>query len=426
MKYLIPVENLPAFDFKKFKKLTPLIYEKTIRLSRKIKGKKVVHINSVSYGGGVAEMLRSQIPLENSLGLNSLWYTLSAPLKFFNITKKIHNLLQGKKAKLSENEKKYYLNWISTKAGKDFCYILEKESPDILIIHDPQPLPLISLLSKSKKQPRIILRLHLDLSTPEKNTLKFLKKFILRYNSVILSHPDYKFSWLDSNKVEIIYPAINPFSVKNRPMKLSQAKEILFTLGVHSDKPIISQVSRFDPWKDPLGAIQSYYLAKREIPNLCLILAGIFFATDDPEAKKIFKEVKKHTEGDPDIYLFSDPYQLKNVSNDLFINAVYTISTVVLQKSIREGFGLTVTEAMWKKKPVIGGETKGISLQITHNKNGFLVKTPYEAADYIVKLFKDKKLRKRIGEYAHKTVKEKFLISRLILDHLRIYRNVRC
>jgi len=422
MKYLVPVKNLPILNFKKFKKLTPLIYQRAIRLGKKIKGKKIVHINSVSYGGGVAEMLRSQIPLENSLGLNSLWYTLSAPLKFFDITKKIHNLLQGKKGKLSENEKRYYLNWILNKAGKEFCYVLEKESPDILIIHDPQPLPLIFLTPESKKLPKTILRLHIDLSTPEKTTLNFLKKFILGYDSVILSHPDYKFHWLNQNKTEIIYPAINPFSPKNVPMKLSQAKKVLLALGVCADKPIISQVSRFDPWKDPLGTIQSYYLAKKEIPNLCLILAGIFFADDDPEAKKIFKQVKKHTGRDPDIYLFSDPYQLKNISNDVFINAVYTISTVVLQKSIREGFGLTVTEAMWKKKPVIGGKTKGISLQITHNKNGFLVKTPYEAANYIIKLFKDKKLREKIGECAHTAVRKKFLISRLILDHLRIYK----
>ena len=417
MKYFELI-NLEKLDFKKFKKITPEVFKKTIVLAKKLKGKKIIHINSTSVGGGVAEILKSQVPLENSLGLESFWYVLKAPSSFFKITKKTHNLLQGEKGDLTESEKRYYLDFLFKKVSFDFYEIIKSINPDILIIHDPQPLPLIKFVPSNIKT---ILRIHIDLSSPNKNTISFLKPFIEKYHKIIFSHKDYRFNLFSPKKIRIIHPAIDPFSEKNRFLKITQAKEILAFLGINPEKPILTQVARFDPWKDPFSTLKAYYLAKNKYPQLQLVFASIHQAKDDPQAKEVFKKIKKHAQGDPDIFLFSEPEQIKEISNDLFVNALNTASTIFIHKSIKEGFGLAITEAMWKKKPVIGGKTKGISLQITHKKNGFLVKDYKEASFWIEKLLKNKSLRKKIGEAAWQTVKSKFLISRLIFDHLKLY-----
>ena len=192
-------------------------------------------------------------------------------------------------------------------------------------------------------------------------------------------------------------------------------------LGINPEKPILSQIARFDPWKDPLSTLKAYYLAKNKYPQIQLVLTSIHQAKDDPQAKEMFKKIKKHAKGDPDIFLFSKPEQIREISNDLFINALNTATTIFIHKSIKEGFGLAITEAMWKKKPVIGGKTKGNSLQITHKKNGFLAKDYKEISFWIKELLKNKSLRKKIGEAAHQTVRSKFLISRLVFNHLKLY-----
>ncbi len=417
MKYFELI-NLEKLDFKKFKKVTPKVFKETIVLTKKLKNKKIVNINSTNLGGGVAEILKSQIPLENSLGLKSFWYVLKAPTNFFKITKKIHNLLQGEEGKLTELEKKYYLDFLFKKVSSDFYKIIKSINPDILIIHDPQPLPLIKFISSNIKT---ISRIHIDLSSPNKNTIFFLKPFIEKYHQIIFSHKDYKSNLFSPKKIRIVHPAIDPFSEKNRFLKTTQAKEILAFLGINPEKPILSQIARFDPWKDPLSTLKAYYLAKNKYPQIQLVLASIHQAKDDPQAKEMFKKIKKHAKGDPDIFLFSKPEQIREISNDLFVNALNTATTIFIHKSIKEGFGLAVTEAMWKKKPVIGGKTKGISLQITHKKNGFLAKDYKEISFWIKELLKNKSLRKKIGEAAHQTVKSKFLISQLIFNHLKLY-----
>lgn len=405
-------------DFRKYQKITPKIFRQSISLAKQLRGKKIIQINSTQLGGGVSELLRSQVPLEKSLGLKSDWYIIKAPIQFFKITKKIHDLLQGEPGILTDSEKYFYLKWLYSKIAPSFEKLISQEKPDIVVIHDPQPLPLIDYIS-GKTVP--LLRMHIDLSAPNPKILKFLQPLIEKYKLAIFSHSTYRPSWLSPRKSKIIMPAIDPFTIKSQSMGKTEAEKILGLYGINADQPIISQVSRFDPWKDPLGTLQAYYLAKNEIPQLQLILAGIFQAYDDPQAIKVFKKVKKQAKGDPDVYLFSDPARLKEISNDLFINAVYTASAVIIQKSLKEGFGLTVTEAMWKGKAVIGGQTKGIALQIKHRKNGFLVSNPEQTAQYLVRLLKDKSLRKRIGQAAHQTVKDKFLFSRFILDHLKIY-----
>lgn len=401
--------------------LNPKIFKNITRLARKIKGETIIHINATTRGGGVAEMLQSQAPFERALGLNSHWLVIKAPYRFFRITKKIHNLLQGKPGFLTDEEKSFYLskNRELGESLKNYCKNLK---PGIIFVHDPQPAPLIQAVPAGFFP---VLRLHIDISSPNPTTLEFLKPFVMQYKYVILSSKNYIFpmNWLPALKTRIIVPAIDPFSQKNKQMNFLSACNILEKFGINPQHPIVSQISRFDPWKDPLGVIHAYYLAKNKIRNLQLILVGLMAAKDDPEAAEIFEKVKKHAKGDPDIFLFSNPKELDDITNDVFVNAVYTASDIIVQKSIREGFGLTITEAMWKEKPVIAGKTCGSILQIKNKKNGVLVNSPEETAKFIVYLLRNKKLCEKLGRAARQSVKKKFLFSRSILEHLKVYQS---
>ena len=405
-----------------YKNFNPVVYRKILAAFGKIRGIPVIHINATAQGGGVAEMLQGQIALERDIGLKSRWLVIDgAPKEFFEATKKIHNLLQGKSGELTEMEKEAYLE-TNHELRASLQKIIGKYKRGVVMIHDPQPLPLVHCIPDNFAK---ILRVHIDLSTPNAATLDFLRPHIEKYDKVVLSSKTYKssFLWLPKSKKEIIMPAIDPLSLKNQPMDLRVAQDILEKFEINCTQPLISQVSRFDPWKDPMGVIKAYYLAKNEIPELQLILAGFAFAKDDPESAEIFKTVQKHAKGDPDIFLFSDPRLLRDFSNDTFISAVFTASDVVVQKSIREGFGLTMTEAMWKGKPLVAGKTAGALLQIKHGKNGLLVSSPEEAARAIVRLFKDKKLAARLGKSARESVKKNFLFPRYLLEHLELYRS---
>jgi trehalose synthase len=227
--------------------------------------------------------------------------------------------------------------------------------------------------------------------------------------------------WIEPAKIKVIYPAIDPFSEKNKLISSAAAKKIISRHGINPNKPTISQVSRFDPWKDPLGVITAYRFAKKEIPSLQLVLSGFFEAQDDPEAILIFEQVKKQTAGDPDIHLFYDKKQLKKTSVNIFVNALQTASDIIIQASIREGFGLTITEAMWKEKPIIARKNSGSSLQIKNNKNGILVNSPDEIGKAIIHLFQNKKLKNRIGKAAKLSVRQNFLIQRFVSDNLKLY-----
>lgn len=418
MAGLREVKITKQISYENYDSLTPKEIKELKKLSHKMKGVSVVHINTASLGGGVAELLLSQIPLERSLGIKSSWLVLDAPPEFFEITKKIHNLLQGKPGFLSEEEIGIYVS-TNKEIGNKLEKFLEKIGRGILVIHDPQPAPLIFHVPDDW---RPILRLHIDLSSPNPKMLEFLRKYIDKYHSIVVSVPEYTSPLeLEKSRIKIINPAIDPYSEKNQEIKIETAESILESLEINCTKPILTQVSRFDPWKDPLGVIKAYYEAKNEIPDLQLVLAGFLFAVDDPEAFEIFDKVKKHSKGDPDIFVFADPRQLKDTSNDTFINALYTASTVVMQKSLREGFGLTITEAMWKKKAVIAGKTNGTTLQISHGKNGFLVSSIKEAAEKTKDLIKNPKLREKLGKAAKESVRKKFLISRFVRENIETY-----
>ena len=403
-------------DFRKYRKFLSKSGVSRIRLlTKSLSNRRIIHINATAVGGGVAEILQSFIPLLKNLGLDIDWYTISAPPSFFEITKQIHNGLQGKKSKLKKKDLKFYLSVNQKLAEK-----LRNIKFDLAVIHDPQPLAMIDFWHPSF----MISRIHIDLSTPDKQLLAFFLPYLNKYEKIVFSLKEFIPKKISKDKVVIIPPAIDPFTIKNQAYSFKKARKILASLGLDPKRPIIAQVSRFDPWKDPIGVIRAYQLAKKKIPDLQLILIGLFLAADDPEAVQIFEQVKQKAQGDPDIFLFSDPRKLKGLTNDEAVNAIQSGSDIILQKSIREGFGLVVTEAMWKGKAVIGGNAAGIKFQIKDGQNGFIVKSPQETAKRIINLFANSDKLSKIGKKAKESVQRHFLITRLIRDHLELYRQV--
>ena len=388
------------------------------RLAKELQGLRVIHINATPRGGGVAEILKSLVPLMRGVGLRARWHIIPPGRKFFNLTKQIHNALQGKKFSLSFSSRRLYQRYTEKSAEM----MLDMRA-DIWIIHDPQPVGVIHYLSDLDFHPSIS-RIHIDTSDPNTEAWNFIKGFLLQYNRIIFSSKDFVHPDIPKAKTVIFPVAIDPFIEKNIPLPVSTAKTILKSFGINTDKPLISQVSRFDPWKDPLGVVKAYRVAKKKIPGLQLALVGLFLAQDDPEAVNVFKEVRKETRKDKDIFLFSNPGQLGSLRVDRFVNAFQVGSDVILQKSIKEGFGLSVTEAMWKGKAVIGGNVGGIKLQIKDGRNGFLVNDYKEAAQRIIDLIQDQKLRERLGRSARKSVKERFLMPRLLRDYLRLFKEL--
>ena len=324
------------------------LYREINDLAKDLKNLKVVHINSTPRGGGVAEVLKSLVPIMKGVTIKAEWYVVPPRKKFFGLTKEIHNALQGKEVFLSPDFQKSYQRYT-----KRFAKLMLDMKADVWIFHDPQPAGIIQFLPDSGFHP-IISRIHIDTSNPNLEAWDFIKRFLAKYDKIIFSAKEFVRKDISKEKVVIFPPAIDPLVEKNMPISLFSAKKILESFGINTKKPLISQISRFDPWKDPIGAIKSYKLAKKKIPDLQLALVGFFLAQDDPEAMKVFDTVKKETKGDEDIFLFSNPDQLGRLRVDRLVNAFQQRSDIILQKSIKEGFGLTVAEAMWKQKPVIG------------------------------------------------------------------------
>lgn len=382
-----------------------------------IRGCSVVHINTTPDSGGVAEMLKSQVPLERSFGIDSRWLVMKAPEEFFEITKTIHNLLQGTHSDLSEAQKRYYVDTAQACAPELLAY-LSLLSPTVVVLHDPQPLPLIDMLEEVP----VIVRLHPDLSTPDSATLAFLRPFLEKAQKVILSDAAFRPSWLSAEKTIISYPAIDPFTDKNKALPEHLQDEILEKIGIDPSRPLVAQVSRFDQWKDPLGVIAAYRMAKREVPSLQLALGGLTLAADDPEAKDLFSKVQQAAAGDPDIHLFGSPTPPENISNDLFVNALQSGADVVVQKSTREGFGMSLTEAMWKGAAVIAGNARGLRKQVRDGVDGYIVSAASQCASRIVELITMPDLRRRFGKEAHKSAADRFLMPRLLGEFVPIYR----
>ncbi len=379
--------------------------------SSNLKGLRVLHVNSTSYGGGVSEILRTLVPLMRDVGLDAEWRIIYGDEKFFNVTKTFHNALQGMDIRLSQEMRDIYLKY-NKKNAENFS-----GEYDFIVIHDPQPAAIYHFL---KPYPGIwIWRCHIDLTNTNMTFWNFIKPFLKIYDAYIFTLRDYVKEGLDKEKVFIIAPSINPLSDKNDPLTPNKSKEIVENYKVDTSRPIILQVSRFDPWKDPLGVIDSYRIVKKQFPNVQLVMAGSM-ATDDPEGIKYYEKTKSHAGEDPDIFLLTN---LDGVGNKE-INAFQVISDIIIQKSIREGFGLTVTEGLWKSKPVIGGNVGGIPIQIINGVNGFLVNNINECAEKIIFLLKNPEISKKMGEKAKEYVRNNFLITENLYNYLKLFKNL--
>lgn len=395
-----------------YKQITPEAVQEIKKLSKQLKGLRVTHINATSVGGGVAEMLRFIVPLQNDIGLNSKWFVIPPNEKFFTATKEIHNLLQGKKGYFPHELRDAYIRYSHHLAEK-----LAKIKTDILIIHDPQPVAAFHFL-KSPIAKAAIWRCHIDTSQPNKQAWNFFIPFLKGFDHFIFTVPRFTNHDFPHEKVSITSPVIDPLADKNIPMDKDQARLFIQKYGIDTTKPLITQISRFDPWKDPEGVIDAYFLAKKQFPQLQLAMVAQM-SVDDPEGAKIYERIKKYIEGEKGIFL------LVNLDdNDLAVNAFQVASDIIIQKSIKEGFGLTVTEAMFKGATVIGGNVGGIKLQIDDGKNGFLVNSAAETAQKIVYLLKNPKLKEKIGLAAHESARKKFLVPNKILFYLKLFKQL--
>jgi trehalose synthase len=378
--------------------------------ARKFYGRHVVHLNATYQGGGVAEILYSLVMLMNDVGIDAGWRILHGSQEFFEITKSFHNGLQGAQMHLSERKKRVYVQ-----TNEVFAHFTHLDH-DCVIVHDPQPLALIQ--SYRKRQPWVW-RCHIDLTDPHKGLWDFLKGFVLKYDMAIVSNEQYMKKDLPVAQ-RLIYPAINPLSPKNAPMSDKAVRERLAKAGVPTDKPIITQVSRLDPWKDPEGVIDVFKIVKEKVD--CRLVLCYNAASDDPEGLQMYKKVQRKG----DRLLRMGEILLVVGNNENLVNAIQKFSRVVIQKSTREGFCLAVTEAMWKGTPVVASRVGGIPSQIEDGRNGFLLEpTDLDGfADRIVHLLRNPKEGLELGQRAKATVREKFLITRLLADHLDVLDTV--
>jgi trehalose synthase len=371
-------------------------------LAEQVKGKRVLQVNSTKLGGGVAEILRSLMPLLQDVGLDARWEVISGTEEFFNTTKAFHNALQGQEQHLSQRMLQNYIE-VNRENARRLSF-----DADYVVIHDPQPAALgESRLSKGKW----IWRCHIDISRPQWKVWSFLRQFVAKYDAAIFSLP--RFAQRLPIPQYLIYPSIDPLSDKNRELSEMEQVRILSRLNISTEKPILLQVSRFDRFKDPLGVIQAYHLVKKH-HDIQLVLAG-GGATDDPEGEAVLSEVREAARDDPDIHILLLPPDA-----NLEINALQRAATIVLQKSLREGFGLTVAEAMWKGKPVIGGFAGGITVQLVYGLTGFTVNSVEGAAFRIHYLLENPEVMTKMGEDAREFVRQNFLITRHLGDWLAL------
>jgi len=376
------------------------------KAARRLQGRRVVHINSTPQGGGVAEILRSLVPLMNDVGLEADWRILHGTPDFFTITKKFHNALQGGAINLTDIKKQLYFQ--TNEDFSAYCHI----DADFTIIHDPQPLPLIKFY---KKKCPWVWRCHVDLSHPNDTLWDFLKTYILRYDQCVVSSESYKKKDLPVDQ-RIIFPAIDPLSAKNRDISYDEMMKHIRKAGIPNTKPTITQVSRMDIWKDPEGLLEIFKLVRENID--CRLIYVYDLASDDPEGEYVFqktyRKAKKLVDNGDVLFILGN--------SQLLVNAIQRYSDVLVQNSIKEGFCLCVTEALWKGKPVVGNKVGGIPVQLKEAENGFLVepKNREAFAEKVTQLLSNPDMAHDMGVKAREMVRDNFLITRLLLDYLNM------
>jgi trehalose synthase len=386
--------------------------EEIFGLAQKLRGARVLHVNATAFGGGVAEILATLIPLMNDVGLDADWQVIRGADEFFNVTKAMHNSLQG-----------MYYDW--TPAMREIWLSYNRmnseafdESYDYVVMHDPQPAAIPTFLEEriGRRDGKWIWRCHIDLTDAQAQVWDILRPHVERYDGAIFTLPDYVKDDLNGPEIFSVPPAIDPLSPKNVELSPETVDEILSRYGVDPQRPMVTQISRFDPWKDPLGVIDVYRVAKREFPDLQLVMIASM-ASDDPEGWSWYERTVRRAGEDFDIHVLSNLNGVGNVE----VNAFQRAARVVIQKSLREGFGLVVSEALWKGRPVVAGNVGGIPLQIDDGKTGFLVNTADECAEKLLYLLRNREVADQMGSLGVEYVRDRFLTTRYLRDYLRIF-----
>ena len=387
----------------------PIVGSNTVEelrlLAGKLQGKVIQNINSTAVGGGVAEILNRMVPLLQELGVDARWDFIKGGERFFNATKKFHNALHGKSEEITPQMFEIFMETSQRNIDEVKIY------GDIMFIHDPQPIVLVKK-KVSMPNSKWVWRCHIDVSTPNKQVWDFLTPFIHQYDGAVFSAPG--FSQPLPIRQFLISPSIDPLSDKNKDLPQETIDNVLEKYHIPKDKPIITQISRFDYLKDPVGVIEAYRLVKKRIDCQLIIAGGT--ATDDPESTKVFAETKEAAANDIDIHILPIPS-----GSDIEINALQRASTVIVQKSLREGFGLTVTEALWKAKPIVASSTGGIPLQVKHKYSGLLCHSVSGAAFAIKQLLNSPEYAKRLGENGREHVRQNFLLTRHLKDYMLLF-----
>jgi trehalose synthase len=384
------------------------LIEEIRELAGPLEGKRVLHVSATAFGGGVSEILYTLVPLMVDVGVDAHWQVILGREDFFNVTKLMHNSLQGDETPISDQQWEVFEAYNAMNAQD-----LDGKW-DVVIVHDPQPAGLRANANEHAR--RWIWRCHIDLSTPNPETLARLLPLLQDYDASVWHLRQYVPAGLDGDTARIIPPAIDPLSPKNMALSPDDAAFVCEQFGIDSDRPLLCQVSRFDPWKDPIGVIDAYRAVTAEIPEVQLALVGSM-ATDDPEGWEFFHRTYRYADGDPDIKILNN---LNNVGA-IEVNAFQSQADVVMQKSLREGFGLTVTEALWKGRPVVAGNVGGIPLQIENGVSGYLVDSADEAAARAIEVLSDPELAKRIGRAGKAHARQHFLTPRLLRDWLGLF-----
>jgi trehalose synthase len=376
-------------------------------LAEPLQGKRVVHVSATAFGGGVSEILYTLVPLMRDVGLECEWHVIYGREEFFNATKLMHNALQGAPQDLDSEQ------WATWKRFNEMNARELSDGWDVCLIHDPQPAGLYKLVPEKSKG--WLWRCHIDLSTPNPDTIAQLMPYIEDYPESLFHMQDYVPAGMGGN-VNIVPPAIDPLTPKNMALSPEDASFVCGQFGIDIDRPLMCQVSRFDPWKDPLGVIDAYRQVKEQLPEMQLALVGSM-ASDDPEGWDFFNATIAHADGDPDVHILNN---FNNVGA-IEVNAFQSHADVVIQKSTREGFGLTVSEAIWKARPFIGGDVGGIPLQIEDGTSGFLVSSVEQCAQRTLEIISDPGLGRRLGRTGKEHVRTHFLTPRYLRDYLRIF-----
>ena len=411
MLEVVPLKSKKLEDYRTF--IGDEEVEAIRALAEPLRGARFLHINATAFGGGVAEILHTLVPLMRDVGIDARWEVIRGEDDFFNVTKAFHNGLQGAPVELTPEMREIYKRYNEQNAAD-----LEGEY-DYILVHDPQPAAMRHYHNPAAAK-HWITRIHIDTSTPNPAVWDFLEPYFGLYDAGVFTMAEYVYGDLKFPHLAIIPPSIDPLSPKNTPLPREECRAILSGYGIDVDRPLITQVSRFDPWKDPLGVIDAYRMVKVEIPDVQLALVGSM-ASDDPEGWVYYDRTIRYAGQDFDIHILHNFHGVGNVE----VNAFQTYSDVVVQKSTREGFGLVVTEPMWKGRPVVGGNVGGIPLQILHGETGYLVNNIIECGQSIYDLVKDPAKVKAMGARAREHIRKNFLITRQLKDYLQLMQTMR-